>query len=197
MLAPIVGIDLGTTNSVIAYVDDVGNAQTIAGRDGHRIVPSVIFFQGPADFVVGQLARDQAQVEPTRVAQLFKRGMGARTFTDSGEPFSVDGKVWSPEELSSLVLKKLVSMATEFFQTEITRAVITVPAYFGEAERAATKTAGELAGLDVLALPNEPMAAVASANRSLLGVRPWRRDLRRHGVGAQGVQRARCQESPG
>lgn len=162
MAAPIVGIDLGTTNSVIAYVDDVGNAQTIAGRDGHRIVPSVVFFQGPGDFVVGQLARDQAQVEPQRVAQLFKRGMGGKTYLDSGEPFVVDGKTWSPEELSSLVLKKLTSMAAEFFQSEITRAVITVPAYFGEAERAATKTAGELAGLEVLALPNEPMAAAAS-----------------------------------
>jgi molecular chaperone DnaK len=160
--APIVGIDLGTTNSAIAYVDDVGNAQTIAGRDGHRIIPSVVFFQGPADFVVGAMARDQALVEPARVAQLFKRGMGGKTFLDSNEPFSVDGKVWSPEELSSLVLKKLISMATEFFQAEVTRAVITVPAYFGEAERAATKTAGELAGLEVLALPNEPMAAAAS-----------------------------------
>jgi molecular chaperone DnaK len=162
MPAPIVGIDLGTTNSVIAYVDDVGNAQTIAGRDGHRIIPSVVFFQGPSDFVVGQMARDQALVEPTRVAQLFKRGMGSKAFLDSGEPFSVDGKVWSPEELSSLVLKKLVTMAAEFFQDEVRRAVITVPAYFGEAERAATKAAGELAGLEVLALPNEPMAAAAS-----------------------------------
>lgn len=162
MPAPIVGIDLGTTNSVIAYVDDVGNAQTIAGRDGHRIIPSSVFFQGPEDFVVGQLARDQALVEPDRVAQLFKRGMGTKTFTDSGEPFAVDGKIWSPEELSSLVLKKLTAMAAEFFQTEVTRAVVTVPAYFGEAERRATKTAGELAGLEVLALPNEPMAAAAS-----------------------------------
>ena len=162
MAAPIIGIDLGTTNSVVAYVDDVGNAQTIAGRDGHRIIPSVVWFQESGEFAVGQLAKDQALVEPTRVAQLFKRGMGSKTFLSSGEPFSVDGKVWSPEELSSLVVKKLAAMAEEFFQEPAKRAVITVPAYFGEAERAATKAAGELAGLEVLALPNEPMAAAAS-----------------------------------
>ena len=155
----IVGIDLGTTNSVIAFTDRNGVTEVIAGKDGARIVPSVIYFPKDGDPVVGTTAKQRAITEPERIAQLFKRGMGERSFLDNGEPFVVDGKTWSPEELSSLVLRKLAQMAQEHFGEPVRRAVITVPAYFGEAERAATQSAGELAGLEVVRILNEPTAA--------------------------------------
>jgi molecular chaperone DnaK len=155
----IFGIDLGTTNSVIAHTSATGVTEVIAGKDGARIVPSVVYFPPSGDPVVGTSARQRAITEPERVAQLFKRGMGERTFLPDEQPFVVDGKTWSPEELSSLVLRKLARMAEEHYGEPARRAVITVPAYFGEAERAATKSAGELAGLEVLRILNEPTAA--------------------------------------
>jgi len=160
----VVGIDLGTTNSVVAFVDDAGEAQTIAGRDGDRIVPSAVWF--PQDDLtrveVGDLAKSQALIDPDHVAMLFKRGMGSATFLDTKKPFVVRGKEWRPEELSSLVLKKMVQMASEHLEYEVEDVVITVPAYFGEAERAATRQAGEMLGLRVHGLPAEPMAAAVS-----------------------------------
>ena len=109
--------------------------------------------------VVGRLARDYAKVEPGRVARVFKRGMGTPTFLKNEEPFEVDGKAWTPEELSSLILKKLKNMAEQHFEGPVSQAVITVPHYFGEPERAATRSAGEIAGLEVLQIVNEPTAA--------------------------------------
>ncbi|MGH3301113.1 MAG: Hsp70 family protein [Streptosporangiaceae bacterium] len=160
----VVGIDLGTTNSVVAFVDDAGDAHAIAGRDGERIVPSVVWF--PADdesrVEVGDLARGQSVIDPDHVAMLFKRGMGSATFLDSKKPFVVRGREWRPEELSSLVLKKMVQIASDHLQHEVTDVVITVPAYFGEAERSATRQAGEMLGLTVHALPAEPMAAAVA-----------------------------------
>jgi molecular chaperone DnaK len=160
----VVGIDLGTTNSVVAFVDDAGEAHAMAGRDGERIVPSVVWF--PQDdetrVEVGELARSQAVIDPDHVAMLFKRGMGSATFLDSKQPFMVRGKEWRPEELSSLVLKKMVQIASDHLGHEVTDVVITVPAYFGEAERAATRQAGEMLGLTVHALPAEPMAAAVA-----------------------------------
>lgn len=160
----VVGIDLGTTNSVAAFVDDAGEAHAIAGRDGERIVPSVVWF--PQDdetrVEVGELGKSQAVIDPGHVAMLFKRGMGNATFLDSKKPFVVRGKEWRPEELSSLVLKKMVSIAAEHLGHEVTDVVITVPAYFGEAERSATRQAGEMIGLTVHALPAEPMAAAVA-----------------------------------
>jgi molecular chaperone DnaK len=157
----VVGIDLGTTNSVVAFVDDAGEAHAIAGREGERIVPSVVWF--PQDdetrVEVGELAKSQAVIDPGHVAMLFKRGMGSVTFLDSKLPFAVRGKEWRPEELSSLVLKKMVRVASDHLGHEVTDVVITVPAYFGEAERSATRQAGEMIGLTVHALPAEPMAA--------------------------------------
>jgi len=155
----IFGIDLGTTNSVIAHTDSNGMTDVIAGQDGGRIVPSVIYFPKDGDPVVGTSAKQRAITEPERIAQLFKRGMGERTFLENEQPFVVDGKTWSPEELSSLVLRKLAQMAQEQYGEPVRRAVITVPAYFGEGERAATQSAGELAGLEVLRILNEPTAA--------------------------------------
>ena len=156
---PVIGIDLGTTNSVVAYTDPQGVTSTIAGTDGTRIVPSAVHFPAGADPVVGERAKHYALVEPDRVAQFFKRGMGEKTFLPDGSPFAVDGKVWAPEELSSLVLRKLKQMAEEHFGQPVHKAVITVPAYFGEQERAATRDAGELAGLEVVRIINEPTAA--------------------------------------
>jgi molecular chaperone DnaK len=155
----IFGIDLGTTNSVIAHTDANGVTEVIAGKDGGRIVPSVVYFPKNGDPVIGAPARQRAITEPERVAQLFKRGMGERTFLDDERPFVVDGKTWSAEELSSLVLRKLAQMAQEHYGEQARRAVISVPAYFGEAERAATQSAGELAGLEVVRILNEPTAA--------------------------------------
>jgi len=160
----VVGIDLGTTNSVVAFVDDSGEAHAIAGREGERIVPSVVWF--PQDdetrVEVGELAKGQAVIDPDHVAKLFKRGMGSSTFLDSKQPFVARAKEWRPEELSSLVLKKMVQIASDHLGHEVKDVVITVPAYFGEAERSATRQAGEMLGLTVHALPAEPMAAAVA-----------------------------------
>jgi molecular chaperone DnaK len=161
-MTPIIGIDLGTTNSVVAYTDVDGLTTTIAGTDGHRILPSAVYLPAGADPVVGERARQYALIEPGRVAQFFKRGMGEKVFLPDGSPFEVDGRTWSPEELSSLVLRKLKQMAEQHFGQPVTKAVITVPAYFGEPERAATRDAGELAGLEVARVVNEPTAAAVA-----------------------------------
>ena len=155
----IFGIDLGTTNSVVAYTDPEGTTEVIAGQDGNRIVPSVVYFGTDGSQIVGTSARQRAIVEPERVAMLFKRGMGEKTFLEDERDFAVDGKVWSPEELSASVLKKLAQMAESRFGEPVRKVVITVPAYFGDNERAATKSAGEIAGLDVVHIVNEPTAA--------------------------------------
>jgi molecular chaperone DnaK len=157
----VVGIDLGTTNSVVAFVDDAGESHAIAGPDGERIVPSVVWFP-PDDesrVEVGDLAKGQAVIDPEHVAMLFKRGMGRDTFLDSKRPFMARGKEWRPEELSSIILKKMVQIASDHLGHDVKDVVVTVPAYFGEAERSATRQAGEMIGLTVHALPAEPMAA--------------------------------------
>lgn len=159
MSTPVIGIDLGTTNSVVAYADESGLVTVITDESGDRVIPSVIHFEQDGNVVVGRLARDYAKVEPQRVARVFKRGMGTPAFLKDGRPFEVDGKAWAPEELSSLILKKLKNMAEQHFGAPAARAVITVPHYFGEPERAATRSAGEIAGLDVLQIVNEPTAA--------------------------------------
>jgi molecular chaperone DnaK len=159
MSTPVIGIDLGTTNSVVAYTDEAGLTHVIADENGDRIVPSVIHFTSGGEMVVGRHAKDYAKVEPERVASVFKRGMGDATFLPDEKPFVVDGKTYSPEELSSIVLRKLAGMAEAHFGAPARRAVITVPHYFGEPERAATRAAGEIAGLEVLRVINEPTAA--------------------------------------
>lgn len=155
----IFGIDLGTTNSVIAYTDPTGTTEVIAGQDGNRIVPSVVYFGKDGTQLVGTSARQRAIIEPERVAMLFKRGMGEKTFLDDEQPFVVDGNTYSPEALSASVLKKLANMAQQRFGEPVRKVVITVPAYFGDNERAATKSAGEIAGLEVVHIVNEPTAA--------------------------------------
>ena len=158
----IFGIDLGTTNSVIAYTDPAGTTEVIAGQDGNRIVPSVIYFGKDGSQTVGVSARRRAITEPERIAMLFKRGMGEGAFLPDGEPFVADGKTWAPEELSALVLRKLAQMAEQRFGEPVRRIVITVPAYFGDNERDATKAAGEIAGLEVVHIVNEPTAAAVA-----------------------------------
>jgi molecular chaperone DnaK len=165
----IFGIDLGTTNSAIAYTDSSGVTEVIGGKDGSCIVPSAVYFPKNGDPVVGAAAKQRAITEPDRVARLFKRGMGERTFLENRKPFAVDGRVWSPEELSALVLRKLAQMAQERYGEPARRAVIAAPSYFGEAERAAAQLAGEIAGLEVLRVLNEPIAAALAHRPDHLG----------------------------
>jgi molecular chaperone DnaK len=155
----VIGIDLGTTNSVVSYTDDAGVTHVVADETGDRVIPSVVQFAGDGSVVVGKDAKSYAKVEPDRVASVFKRGMGERAFLPDGREFVVDGVVQTPEQLSAIVIKRLADAASRQLGEPATRAVITVPHYFGEPERAATRSAGEIAGLDVLQIINEPTAA--------------------------------------
>lgn len=147
-----VGIDLGTTNSVIAVVEG-GEPQVIPNSEGARTTPSVVSFQKNGDRVVGAAARRQAIVNPERTVISIKRKMGTR------DRVTVDGTDYSPEQISAMVLGKLKADAEAFLGDKITEAVITVPAYFNDAQRQATKDAGEIAGMKVLRIINEPTAA--------------------------------------
>ena len=150
-----VGIDLGTTFSAVAHIDAYGKPQIIPNSESERITPSVIFFEGPS-VVVGTIAKTSAVAEPERIADFVKREMGRSKQQFSRE---FDKKVFSAEELSALILKKLKGDAEKYLKVPVTDAVITVPAYFNDAERTATITAGQLAGLNVLQIINEPTAA--------------------------------------
>jgi molecular chaperone DnaK len=173
-MAKAVGIDLGTTNSVIATVE--GNHPTvIPNAEGQRTTPSVVGFTDQGDRLVGQLARRQAVLNPKGTISSAKRFIGRRydevasevntvTFDvvagpDGAVRFDVRGKQYAPEEISAMVLRKLVDDARKFLGEKITEAVITVPAYFNDAQRQATKDAGKIAGLEVLRIINEPTAA--------------------------------------
>src|SRR6266480_1542379 len=151
----VVGIDLGTTFSAIAHIDAYGKPQIIPNSETERITPSVIFFDG-TNVVVGTVAKNSAVAEPEKIVDFVKREMGKPK-----EQFSREfgGKIYSAEELSALILKKLKGDAEKYLEQLITDAVITVPAYFNDAERTATITAGQLAGLNVLQGVNEPTAA--------------------------------------
>ena len=152
MPAPVVGIDLGTTNSVIAAME--GNQPVvIPNAEGSRTTPSVVAFTKTGERLVGQLAKRQAIVNPDRTIASIKRHMG----TDY--KVKIDGKEYTPQEISAMILQKLVNDASSYLGDRVTRAVITVPAYFNDAQRQATKDAGKIAGLDVLRIINEPTAA--------------------------------------
>ena len=148
----IVGIDLGTTNSLIAVWKD-GQAQLISNALGHLLTPSCVSIDENGDVLVGLPARDRLLTNPDRSAAFFKRFMGTEKRLHLG------GKEYRPEELSALVLKSLVADAEAFLGEKVTEAVITVPAYFNDTQRKATRIAGELAGLKVERLLNEPTAA--------------------------------------
>src|SRR5438105_2646071 len=150
-----IGIDLGTTFSAGAHIDAYGKPQIIPNAESERITPSVILFDGESA-IVGTLAKNNSVAEPERIVDFVKREIGKPKEQFHRE---FDGKIYSAEELSALIVKKLKADAEKYLKEAVTDAVITVPAYFNDAERTATITAGQLAGLNVLQIINEPTAA--------------------------------------
>lgn len=148
----VVGIDLGTTNSVIAVMEG-GEAVVINSIEGERVVPSVVGFSKTGERLVGRVAKRQSTTNPERTVSSIKRRMG----TDY--KVSIDGKKYSPPEISAMILQKMKADAESYLGEKITQAVITVPAYFTDSQRQATKDAGTIAGLEVLRIINEPTAA--------------------------------------
>ena len=151
-MGKIIGIDLGTTNSCVAVMEG-GEPVVIANAEGARTTPSVVAFSKTGERMVGQVAKRQAITNPDRTISSIKRQMG------SDYTVSVDGKKYTPQEISSMILQKLKADAESYLGQTVTEAVITVPAYFTDAQRQATKDAGRIAGLDVKRIINEPTAA--------------------------------------
>lgn len=148
------GIDLGTTYSCIAYVDGTGRATVVNNQEGTNTTPSVVNFASPSQVVVGQVAKENAVIDPQNTVALVKTLMGKSNFA-----INYNGEDKSPEEVSSYILRKLTGDASKLIDTEVKDVVITCPAYFGDAERKATKTAGEIADLNVIEIISEPTAA--------------------------------------
>ena len=151
-MSKIIGIDLGTTNSCVAVMEG-GDAVVIPNAEGNRTTPSVVAFSKDGERMVGQVAKRQAITNPDRTISSIKREMG------SSFKVSIDGKNYTPQEISAMVLQKLKADAEAYLGQSVTEAVITVPAYFTDAQRQATKDAGRIAGLDVKRIINEPTAA--------------------------------------
>jgi molecular chaperone DnaK (HSP70) len=149
----IFGIDLGTTYSSIAYVDEYGKPVIVPNSENQRITPSVVFFDGGI-IVVGEVAKESSKLYPNEVVSFIKRSMGEPDWV-----FEYDGKVYRPEEISSFILRKVVQDAEQNLGEKVTDVVITCPAYFGINEREATRRAGEIAGFNVRQIINEPTAA--------------------------------------
>ena len=149
-----IGIDLGTTFSCMAYIDENGQPVVIPNREGKNTTPSTVLFDGDMT-IVGEEAKNQSIIDPTNFEQFVKRHMGERDYQFS----TSDGEKFSPEAVSAIILAKMKSDAEEYLGESIDGAVITVPAYFNEAQRKATMDAGKIAGLNVLAIINEPTAA--------------------------------------
>ena len=152
-MAKVVGIDLGTTNSVVAVMEGP-QPTVIPNSEGSRTTPSVVAFTKTGERLVGQLAKRQAITNPDRTISSIKRHMGEGDYA-----VKIDGKDYTPQEISAMILQKLVNDASNYLGERVTKAVITVPAYFNDAQRQATKDAGKIAGLDVLRIINEPTAA--------------------------------------
>ena len=148
------GIDLGTTYSCIAYVDETGRATVVNNSEGTNTTPSVVNFASPSQVVVGQVAKENAVIDPDNTISLVKTLMGKTDFA-----ISYNGEDKSPEEVSAYILRKVAEDAGKMLDTEVKDVVITCPAYFGTAERTATKNAGIIAGLNVLEVISEPTAA--------------------------------------
>ncbi len=175
-MAKVIGIDLGTTNSCVAVLEH-GDPLVIPNDEGSRTTPSVVAFTKDGDRLVGQIARRQAVTNTTRTVSVAKRLIGRRYEdeevtrslglvsyeihrADNGDAWvRVDGKSWSPQQISAIVLEKMKSIAEIYLSERVTEAVVTVPAYFNDAQRQATKDAGRIAGLDILRIINEPTAA--------------------------------------
>ncbi|MEQ8187786.1 MAG: molecular chaperone DnaK [Candidatus Eremiobacterota bacterium] len=151
-MSKIVGIDLGTTNSVVAVMEG-GKPVVIQNAEGSRLTPSVAGFSKSGERLVGQLAKRQSVLNPENTVSSIKRKMG------TGEKVTVKGKAYTPQEISAMILRKLADDAGTYLGEKITKAVITVPAYFDDSQRQATKDAGKIAGLEVLRIINEPTAA--------------------------------------
>ena len=151
-MSKIIGIDLGTTNSCVAVMEG-GDAVVIPNAEGNRTTPSVVAFSKDGERMVGQVAKRQAITNPDRTVISIKREMGTDYKVD------IDGKKYTPQEISAMILQKLKSDAEAYLGQSVTEAVITVPAYFTDAQRQATKDAGKIAGLDVKRIINEPTAA--------------------------------------
>src|ERR687884_2287633 len=173
-MSKIIGIDLGTTNSVVAVMEG-GEPVVITNPEGGRITPSVVAFSKTGERLVGQVAKRQAVTNPENTVFSIKRFMG-RKFDEVNEemkmvPYQVvrssngdarvsaNGKEYSPPEISAMILQKLKQAAEEYLGQPVAKAVITVPAYFNDAQRQATKDAGQIAGLEVMRIVNEPTAA--------------------------------------
>ncbi len=150
----IFGIDLGTTYSCIAYVDETGRATVVNNQEGTNTTPSVVNFASPTQVVVGQVAKENAVIDPHNTVSLVKTLMG-----NSNYAINYNGEDKSPEEVSAYILRKLAEDASKLLDTEVKDVVITCPAYFGTAERTATKNAGIIAGLNVIEIISEPTAA--------------------------------------
>ena len=151
-MSKVIGIDLGTTNSCVAVMEG-GEAVVIPNAEGNRTTPSVVAFSKTGERMVGQVAKRQAITNPDRTISSIKREMG------SDYKVNVDGKAYTPQEISAMILQKLKSDAEAYLGQTVSEAVITVPAYFTDAQRQATKDAGKIAGLDVKRIINEPTAA--------------------------------------
>ena len=154
-MAKIIGIDLGTTNSCVAVIEG-GEPVVIANAEGSRTTPSVVAFSKDGERMVGQVAKRQAITNPERTVSSIKREMG------TAYKVNIDGKSYTPQEISAMILQKLKADAEAYLGEPVTQAVITVPAYFTDAQRQATKDAGKIAGLDVKRIINEPTAAALS-----------------------------------
>ncbi len=152
-MAKVVGIDLGTTNSVVAVMEGA-TPTVIANAEGSRTTPSVVAFTKTGERLVGQLAKRQAITNPDRTISSIKRHMGEGDYR-----VKIDGKDYTPQEISAMILQKLVNDASNYLGERVTKAVITVPAYFNDSQRQATKDAGKIAGLEVQRIINEPTAA--------------------------------------
>ena len=151
-MSKIIGIDLGTTNSCVAVMEG-GKPTVIPNAEGARTTPSVVAFSKTGERLVGEPAKRQAVTNADKTISSIKRDMG----TDHGR--TIDGKKYSPQQISAMILQKLKADAESYLGEKVTEAVITVPAYFNDAQRQATKDAGKIAGLDVKRIINEPTAA--------------------------------------
>jgi molecular chaperone DnaK len=152
MMSKVVGIDLGTTNSAVAVLEG-GEPQIIPNAEGSRLTPSVVAFTKEGERIVGQVAKRQAITNPERTIESVKREMGTNFKA------TIEGKNYTPQEISAMILQKLKTDAESYLGEKVEKAVITVPAYFSDSQRQATKDAGRIAGLEVLRIINEPTAA--------------------------------------
>ena len=151
-MAKVIGIDLGTTNSCVAVMEG-GEPVVIPNPEGARTTPSVVAFNKNGERLIGQVAKRQSVTNPDRTVSSIKREMG------SNHKVKIDDKNYTPQEISGMILQKLKADAEAYLGESVSQAVITVPAYFSDAQRQATKDAGRIAGLDVLRIINEPTAA--------------------------------------